>query len=98
MKAFTAIQWVMVLAVAVVFGFALDGLWAVIIGAVVGVILVAALILFGREPDGTSSGRDRTASDGETSPAADPRTGATQDGAVGQETSRTDAPGRETSR
>lgn len=67
-------------------------------GVVVGVILVAALILFGREPDGTRSGRDRTASDEEASPAADPRTGATQDGAVGQETSRTDAPGRETSR
>lgn len=51
-KAFTAIQWVMVLAVAVVFGFALDGLWAVIIGAVVGVILVLALARSRTRPPG----------------------------------------------
>jgi O-antigen/teichoic acid export membrane protein len=51
-KAFTAIQWVMVLAVAVVFGFALDGLWAVIIGAVVVVILVMALARSRPRPPG----------------------------------------------
>ncbi|MGD7005384.1 signal peptidase II [Kocuria palustris] len=59
-------------------------------GVVVGVILTAALILFGREPDGTRSGRDRPGTEG-TGSAEAPRTGSAQNRVVDHDSSAGDA-------
>lgn len=66
-------------------------------GVVVGVILVAALILFGREPDGTRSGRDRAASEDGSCPE-DPGSDASRDRPAGQGPSTGEASGTETLR